>query len=231
MTTTPAIDARQLTRTYQRGDEVVSALHGIDLLVERGERVAIMGPSGCGKSTLLGLLGGLDTPTSGTILLDGHDLVQASARERTLIRRKFVGFVLQTPSLLPMLTAQENIELPPALNGCTPQERAERARRLLDLVELPEKAAALPEELSGGQQQRVSIARALASRPQLILADEPAGSLDSATAQVILTLMAETVKRDGITLIMVTHEPDDAQYADRVVHLRDGQIASIERTA
>lgn len=218
------IDARQLTREYRRGNEVVAALRGVDLCVRPGERVAIMGPSGCGKSTLLGLIGGLDRPTSGTVLLGGRDLVQASPHELALLRRTAVGFILQTPSLLPMLTVQENVELPLALNGHDARQRSERARELLELVELPEKAGALPEELSGGQQQRVSVARALAQRPQLILADEPAGSLDSATAKVVLSLVAETVKRDGITLIMVTHEADDTQYADRVVHLADGLV-------
>jgi len=218
------VDARQLTREYRRGNEVVAALRGVNLCVRPGERVAIMGPSGCGKSTLLGLIGGLDRPTSGTVLLGGRDLVHASPHELALLRRTAVGFILQTPSLLPMLTVQENVELPLALNGHDTRQRSERARELLELVELSEKADSLSEELSGGQQQRVSVARALAQRPQLILADEPAGSLDSATARVVLSLVAETVKRDGITLIMVTHEADDAQYADRVVHLADGLV-------
>jgi putative ABC transport system ATP-binding protein len=222
----PAIDARKLTRDYRRGSEIVAALRGVDLRVEQGERVAIMGPSGCGKTTLLGLIGGLDRPTSGTVELCGNDVGGASQRVLALLRRRTVGFVLQTPSLLPMLTVRENVELPLSLDGLGARERYKRAMELLELVELPEKADALPEELSGGQQQRASIARTLAPRPKVILADEPAGSLDSATAEVILTLITRSVKEAGITFVMVTHEAEDSRYADRVVRLADGLIVN-----
>jgi putative ABC transport system ATP-binding protein len=228
MSAPAAVEVRGLTREYRRGSETVAALRGVDLCVAPGERVAIMGPSGCGKSTLLGLIGGLDRPTSGSVLLAGHDLVSASPGEVCLLRRTTIGFVLQNPSLLPALTAQENVELPLALNGWDAVARRNRATELLALVELADKADTLPESLSGGQQQRVSIARALASGPQLILADEPAGSLDSVTAETILSLIARAVAGDAMTLLMVTHEEDDARYADRIVRLKDGLVVPSE---
>jgi putative ABC transport system ATP-binding protein len=219
-----AVETHELRREYRRGGEVVAALRGIDLHIARGERVAIMGPSGCGKSTLLGLIGGLDRPTSGSVIVAGKDLAEAPRQELTLLRRTTIGHILQSASLLPMLTARENVELPLALNGVEPDERRVRARELLTLVDLPDKAAALPEELSAGQQQRIAVARALALRPRLILADEPVGNLDTATGEQVLTLLTSIVADGGITLIMVTHEQDDARYTDRVIRLSDGRV-------
>lgn len=218
------IDARDVWRDYQRGTGTVAALRGVDLTVSAGERVAIMGPSGSGKSTLLGLLGGLDRPTAGTITVMGQDLSQCSRQDLALFRRRNIGYVLQQASLLPMLTVQENIELPLMLRGVDRVAREERVGELLDLVGLREKTGALPEELSGGQQQRVSVARALAPRPSLLLADEPAGSLDSITAGAILSLIVQTLERDGIAFVLVTHERDDTRYANRVLMMRDGQM-------
>jgi len=220
------VHVQGLTKEYRQGDETINALRGINLDIHRGERVAIMGPSGCGKSTLLSLIGGLDKPTSGTVMVAGNDIASARPREMAMIRRKTLGFILQTPSLLPMLTARENIELPMALNGVAPGDRRQRALELLALTELSDKAESLPEELSGGQQQRVSVMRALATRPELILADEPAGSLDSITGDQVLALIAEAATQDSITVLMVTHDQDDTKYADRTIRLRAGQIVA-----
>jgi putative ABC transport system ATP-binding protein len=196
--------------------------------VQRGETLAIMGPSGSGKSTLLCLLGGLDDPSSGCVLLDGRDLAPYSRTERAILRREAIGFILQNPSLLPMLTVRENIELPLSLARTRPGTGSSldenRVLELLEQVGLLDKMNALPEELSGGQQQRVAVARALAARPHLLLADEPAGSLDTATANSVLGVIARAVERDGISLVLVTHERDDTRFADRVIYLRDGRI-------
>jgi len=221
---TPVIEARAVTREFRRGAEGVPALRGVSLAVQRGETVAVMGPSGCGKSTLLGLLGGLDDPSSGAVFLEGRDLAACSRSERALLRRKTVGFILQNPSLLLMLTVRENVELPLSLARIGPAEISRRVLELLEQVELLGKANALPEELSGGQQQRVAVARALAARPHLLLADEPAGSLDSTTADSVLGVIARAVQQDSISLVLVTHERDDTRFADRVVYLRDGQV-------
>src|SRR5450759_2349245 len=178
----PLIRGTRLSRAFQRGSEMVAAVKDVDFTLLPEECVAIMGPSGCGKSTLLGLLGGLDRPTSGSIELEGHDLSACSRSEVSKLRRSRVGYVPQEPSLLPMLTVEENVALPLELNGADEDARRDRVSELLELVDLANKARALPEELSGGQQQRVSIARALAIRPRVVLADEPAGSLDTASA-------------------------------------------------
>jgi putative ABC transport system ATP-binding protein len=222
------VETSGLTREYRRGGAVVAALRGVDLRVEPGERVSIMGPSGCGKSTLLGLIGGLDSPTGGSVLVAGKDLTRASRRELTLLRRSTIGHILQSASLLPMLTARENVELPLALNGVDSAARREQANELLALVDLSDKCDALPEELSGGQQQRVAVARALAPRPQLVLADEPAGNLDMATGEALLSLLTSVVAHGGITFIMVTHEYDDTRFTDRLVRLKDGCIVGVE---
>jgi putative ABC transport system ATP-binding protein len=223
-------EAHSLRREFRLGSSAVSALRGVDLSVGPGERVAIMGPSGCGKSTLLSLIGGLDRPTSGTVILAGQDLSAFSRTELAHLRRACVGYVPQSAALLPMLTVAENVELPLALLGEEPGARAQRVHDLLERVELADKAQALPEELSGGQQQRVAIARALAARPRIVLADEPTGSLDSVTAQAILRLMVDEAARERAAILMVTHEEDEAQYADRVVQMRDGLILVGEET-
>jgi putative ABC transport system ATP-binding protein len=226
-----AIDARQITREYRRGKEQVRALRGVDLRIRVGESVAIMGPSGCGKSTLLGIIGGLDRPTSGSIEVVGRDLIHSSPSEITSLRRTSMGYILQTPSLLPMLTARENVELPLTLNGVDGPTRSARAHELLVQVGLEGKAESLPEELSGGQQQRVSVARALATRPQLILADEPGGSLDTVTAKEVLSLLAGIVAENSLTLVMVTHERSDARYVDRIVQIHDGLLVPNEKVS
>lgn len=193
--------------------------------------MAIMGPSGCGKSTLLGMLAGLDQPTSGRVTLDGSELAKCSRSERARLRRTCVGYVPQSAHLLPMLTVEENVEVPLALQNQARDARRSRVRELLERVGIADKATALPEELSGGQQQRVAIARALAGQPLVLLADEPAGSLDSLTAATVLKLLAEEAERSGAALLMVTHQRDEAEHADRIIRMRDGQIVVDETTA
>jgi len=217
-----------LTRTYRVGRTLVHALAGVDFTVRQGEFIAVMGPSGCGKSTLLNLLGGLDQPTAGRVLLRGQDLAALNDEGLAALRRQTLGFIFQRHDLLPILTAQENVEFPLLLAGRSPAERQRRAADLLAQVGLVDKARSLPEELSGGQQQRVGIARALANSPRILLADEPTGNLDSATADEILDLLAELVRREGLTLVMVTHDAEDAARAERIVRLRDGRLVAEE---
>jgi putative ABC transport system ATP-binding protein len=218
------VQVTALTKDFSRGDEIVPALRGVDLEVERGARIAIMGPSGGGKSTLLSMIGGLDWPTFGSVQIDGRDITKGSRAELVALRRSTVSMILQSPSLLPMLTTQENVELPMALNGVERGERSRRAHELLEQAGIADKADSLPEELSGGQQQRASVMRALANRPRLLLADEPAGSLDSETGAAILDLIFESAIRDSITLLMVTHDQSDASHADRIIRIKDGRI-------
>jgi putative ABC transport system ATP-binding protein len=206
---------------------VVEALAGISLSLDRGSFTAVMGPSGSGKSTLLNLIGGLDTPTSGRVELDGTDLGTASERERATVRGEQVGFVFQTFNLMPRLTALENVELPLVFQEWDREARRERATALLDSVGLADRLDHRPSELSGGQRQRVAIARALATEPSLILADEPTGNVDTETGDRILSLL-ESLHADGNTILLVTHERRVAEYADRIVHLRDGTIEEVE---
>jgi len=215
---------QNLTKTYPMNGVTVHALRDVSVAVERGEFVAIVGPSGCGKSTLLSIAGGLMTPTSGQILLDGQNFSQLSERECARLRQQYLGFVFQSYNLLVDLTATENVEFPMVLAGIPEAARLSRAQDLLTQVGLADKADYLPDELSGGQKQRVAIARALANRPEIILADEPTGNLDSATASEIMELLAGLNHKDGLTLVMVTHAPEDAARAHRTIHLRDGQI-------
>ncbi|MDQ2809348.1 MAG: ABC transporter ATP-binding protein [Chloroflexota bacterium] len=215
-----------LTRTYRVGRDRVTALDGVDISVRQGEFVAVMGPSGCGKSTLLNLVGGLDRPTAGQVQLGGHDLATMSDEALAVLRRQTLGFIFQRHDLLPILTVQENVEFPLLLAGCALADRQRRAADLLAQVGLAEKAQHLPEELSGGQQQRVGIARALANHPAILLADEPTGNLDSATAGEILDLLAALVRQEGLTLVMVTHDAEDAARADRIIRLRDGHLVT-----
>lgn len=186
-----------LTREYRVGRSTVAALCTVDITLQRGEFVAIMGPSGCGKSTLLNLIGGLDEPTAGQVLLDGHDLAQYDEEQKAALRRSKMGFIFQRHDLFPVLTARENVEFPLLLDDVAPADRRARAEELLALVGLTAKAEHLPEELSGGEQQRVGIARALANRPALLLADEPTGNLDSATAAEILDALESIARRHG----------------------------------
>jgi ABC-type lipoprotein export system ATPase subunit/ABC-type antimicrobial peptide transport system permease subunit len=222
------IQCDQLCRQYHLGSTEVNALKNIDLEINQGEFVALVGPSGSGKSTLLNLLGGLDRPTSGEIHFLNLPLHCASEQELTAHRRYNVGFIFQTFNLLPTLTALENVALPLMLSGVGLGEREQRARELLSRVGLEHRLNHRPPEMSGGEQQRAAIARALVNNPKLILADEPTGNLDSATGAEVMRLLQELNVERGVTLIIVTHDPEIANFADRVVHLRDGEISEIE---
>jgi putative ABC transport system ATP-binding protein len=220
-----AISIRGLTKVFGSGETEVRALDGVDLGIARGEMAAIMGPSGSGKSTLLHLIGALETPTSGKIALAGRHFEGLDDKELTLLRRDQIGFVFQFFNLLPALTAEENVLLPALIAGRRDSEIRDRARALIDRVGLTDRAHHLPSELSGGEQQRVSIARALVMEPQLVLADEPTGNLDSHSEAQVLELLSELNRSEGHTIVIVTHDPGAAAIASRVVFLRDGRIA------
>ena len=211
-------------KQYQMGQVTVNALSGVDFSVESGEFVAVMGPSGSGKSTLLHLLGGLDQPTDGGVALDGRALADLSDKQITLIRRRKVGFVFQFFNLIPTLNAEENIALPLLIDGQRLRDYQERIDRLLALVGLTERRHHRPDQLSGGEQQRVAIARALVTEPAIVLADEPTGNLDSKSGDGVLKLLRQLCDELGQTIVMVTHDPKAAGYADRIVFLQDGQI-------
>jgi len=219
-----ALQTIGLTRQYRVGRETVIALGGVSFSILKGEFIAIMGPSGSGKSTLLNLLGGLDRPMSGMVLLDGHDLSEYNEEQLASLRRQKMGFIFQRHDLFPVLTARENIEFPMLLDDLVPEKRRFRAEELLALVGLCEKADHLPDELSGGEQQRVGIARALANQAQILLADEPTGNLDSITSADIIDSLVSLKRANNLTLIMVTHDPDVAAHADRIVQLKDGRL-------
>ena len=221
-----AVSLSNVRKTYFLG-EPVHALDGVTLSIPRGSYVAVMGPSGSGKSTLLNLIGCLDTPTEGTVHVNGQNITAMSNRERTTVRGKEVGFVFQTFNLMSRLTAAENVSLPLVFQGVSRSERRDRARELLEQVGLGDRTDHRPNELSGGQRQRVAIARALANRPAIILADEPTGNLDSETGQQIMGLFQQLYDA-GNTILMVTHERNIAEHADRIIHVLDGQIERIE---
>jgi putative ABC transport system ATP-binding protein len=223
MNTSPTVlvHARGLRKEYGSGGGLVRALDAVDLDVSPGETVAVMGPSGCGKSTLLHLIGGLDRPTAGQLTVAGQRVDQLSERALAYLRRDEIGFVFQAFHLMDELTAEENVELPALLAGCTPGEARARATALLQEVDLADRARHLPSMLSGGQCQRVAIARALANDPQLVLADEPTGNLDSASAFDVLRLL-EGLHARGLTLVIVTHDERIAATADRLISMRDG---------
>ncbi len=219
------IQTRGLTKTYGTKDAAVHALRGIDLTVEAGEFVALIGPSGSGKSTLMAILGCLDSPSSGTYALDGHEVQGLSGSELAAIRNEKIGFVFQSYNLLPKASIVRNVELPMLYAGVPGRERRERAMALLEKVGIADKAKALPANLSGGQKQRVAIARALANHPAMLLADEPTGALDSRTGAEVLQLFQE-LHASGNTLLLVTHDPSIAALAQRRVEIRDGLIAT-----
>ncbi|HUE73257.1 MAG TPA: ABC transporter ATP-binding protein [Pirellulaceae bacterium] len=218
------LETRNLRKTFGEGEAAVEALRGVDLGVVAGEMLAIMGRSGSGKSTLLTLLGGVDVPTSGQVLLEGRDVASMTDDERTIVRRKRIGFIFQSFNLLPILTAEENVSLPLELDGVSGPKARQAAIEKLDLVGLSARKHHIPGKLSGGEQQRVAIARALAIEPTFLLADEPTGNLDTANSQRVMALLRKLVDTHQQTMVLVTHDPAVAALADRVIHLSDGQI-------
>jgi putative ABC transport system ATP-binding protein len=231
LTPETVLQTSALKREYSIGRESIVALGGLDISIQKGEFVAIMGPSGSGKSTLLNLLGGLDQPTSGKVILDEHDLSEYNEEQLATIRRQKMGFIFQRHDLFSVLTARENIEFPMLLNDTPVEERHTRSEQLLNLVQLADKADSLPEELSGGQQQRIGIARALANAASILLADEPTGNLDSATAQDIINSLIALKQSRNLTLIMVTHDSEVAAHADRILQLKDGLLINSNGSA
>jgi putative ABC transport system ATP-binding protein len=219
------IQADGLTKVYGVGETAVTALDRVSLSVNPGEFVAVMGPSGCGKSTLLHLLGGLDRPTEGRVAIDGRDLTELSDTELTELRRRKIGFVFQFFNLIPVLNAVENAALPFTLDGVRPAEARAKAVQWLTRVDLGDRQRHRPDQLSAGQQQRVAIARALVTEPALVLADEPTGNLDSHASDEIAALLRQVANEWGRAVIMVTHDPRIAAYADRIIFLKDGAIA------
>lgn len=222
----PLAELRGVSRTYQKGKETVEVLHELDLDIPEGDFVAIMGPSGSGKTTLLNMLGGLDRPTSGTVKVGGEEISSMSNNQLSTWRSTHVGFVFQFYNLLPVLSAQKNVELPLLLTNFSAKERAERARIALDIVGLSDRAKHTPRELSGGQEQRVAIARAIVSDPTLLLCDEPTGDLDRETADEILKLLQILNREHGKTIVMVTHDAQAADYAKRTLHVDKGKLES-----
>jgi putative ABC transport system ATP-binding protein len=222
------VQARGLRKDYGSGEGLVRALDTVDLDVKRGETLAVMGPSGCGKSTLLHLIGGLDRPSAGQLTVSGQRVDELSERALAHLRRDEIGFVFQAFHLMDDLTAQENVELPALLAGCTPGEARARATALLEQVGLADRARHLPSMLSGGQRQRVAIARALANDPEIVLADEPTGNLDSAAAFDVLSLL-EGLHANGLTVVIVTHDERIATTADRLISMRDGAFVDETR--
>lgn len=222
------IDIKDIKRNFPLGSETVYVLKGVDLQIDKGDYVALMGPSGSGKSTLMNLLGCLDTPTSGTYILNGKDVSKMEDDELATIRNREIGFVFQTFNLLPRTTALDNVALPMVYAGFNKTERNERATEVLNQVGLGDRMDHHPNQLSGGQRQRVAVARALVNRPSIILADEPTGNLDSKTSVEIMNLF-DDIHANGNTVILVTHEEDIAAHAHRIIRLRDGVIESDER--
>jgi putative ABC transport system ATP-binding protein len=224
------IETRDLWKTYIMGSEEIHALRGVSINIEPGEYVAIMGPSGSGKSTLMNLVGCLDTPSKGSYLLNGKEVAAMNDDELARIRNEEIGFVFQTFNLLPRATALHNVELPLVYAGVSGKDRQERARQALEKVELTSRASHRPNELSGGQRQRVAIARALVNDPSILLADEPTGNLDSKTGIEIMAVFSR-LHQGGNTIVLVTHEPEIAAHAHRVIHIRDGQVEKDVRQA
>ena len=219
----PIITVDNIYKSYLMGKEAVPALRGVSMTIERGEFVCLMGPSGSGKTTLLNIVGGLDEPSRGHLIVEGANLVSLTENELARLRLDKMGFVFQNYNLLGNFTAQENVEAPMVLAGVGRKERKQRSQALLERVGLGDRAHHYPSELSGGQQQRVAIARALANNPPILIADEMTGDLDSETGFAIMEL-ASQLNRDGMTIVFVTHDPRMAKFATRVVELRDGQI-------
>lgn len=217
-----------LTKEYEMGGEPLRVLRGVDLDVERGEIIAVMGPSGSGKSTLLNLIGGLDRPSAGSVLIDGAELATMSEDELAAYRQRSAGFIFQSFNLVGTLTARKNVEMPLVFAGSPREERRRRAQAALERVGLGHRVDHLPTQLSGGEQQRVAIARAIVNDPAVVLGDEPTGNLDTATGTGILDLIRE-MNAEGRTFLITTHDRDVASVADRIVHIRDGEIVRIEQ--
>ena len=222
----PLIELKEVVKIYGKGRASVHALAGVDLQVRRGEFVAVMGPSGSGKSTCMNILGCLDTPTQGRFLFEGVEVGKLTADQRALLRRHYLGFVFQGFNLLNRTSALENVELPLIYRGAPRSERRARAAKALEIVGLKGWETHTPGELSGGQQQRVAIARAIVTEPKVLFADEPTGNLDSARSREIMELLTEFNREKGLTVVMVTHEPDMAKYASRQIHFLDGKISN-----
>jgi putative ABC transport system ATP-binding protein len=219
----PILETRDLTKSYVVGKVEVPALRGVSVAIDEGEFVAIMGPSGCGKSTLLHIMGGLLSPTSGTILIDGEDLSKVSDAQRTDIRRRKIGFVFQRFNLFPTLTADGNLKLAEKIHS-RDGGSAEKRREVLRLLKLEDKMRHKPLELSGGEQQRVALARAIINSPAIILADEPTGNLDTENSRIVLEMFKELNQKFGQTIIMITHNPEAAAACSRTIHMRDGHV-------
>jgi putative ABC transport system ATP-binding protein len=226
----PAVQFSRVVKAYGEGETEVRALDGVDLVIPKGELVAVMGPSGCGKSTLLHLAGGLENPTAGAVTVNGRDLAALDAAGRAALRRDEVGFVFQRLNLIASLTAVENVALPLELGGMSAKEARPVAVEALASVGLTQQLDRFPDHFSGGQQQRIAIARAVVGGRGLLLADEPTGALDSRTADEMVELLASLPARFGATVVLVTHEPRFASWADRVVFMRDGQVVDQTRT-
>lgn len=226
----PLIEAKSLVKEYRMGEEIVHALAGVSFSIPRGDYCAIVGPSGSGKSTLMNILGGLDRPTDGSLVIDGADIGAAGDADLAAFRNRTIGFIFQSFNLLPRQSALENVELPLIYAGVPSKERRERAKAMLHRVGLGERMGHRPNQLSGGQQQRVAIARALCGSPALLLADEPTGALDSNTGKEILALFSQ-LNGEGVTVIVVTHDHDVAAAALRVIEMRDGRIVSDKQNA
>lgn len=224
-----AAETRQVKKSFVTGEVTVEAVRGVTVAIHPGELTAIVGPSGCGKSSLLSMLGAIDTPTSGQVLVGGVDVATLSDYDRTLLRRRQIGFVFQAFNLMPTLSALENAALPLELDGLSTKEARERARAGLEQVGLGKRVDHLPSMLSGGEQQRVAVARALVTNPTLLLADEPTGNLDTAGGEQVMKLLRELVGKHGQTVVMVTHDSEIAAAADRVLRMRDGLIANDHR--
>jgi len=228
---TPLIELRGVTKVYREGDAERAVLRGVDVTIRRGELCALVGRSGSGKSTLLNLIGGIDVPTAGDVVVDGLHVARASEAARTMFRRRRVGFVFQFFNLIPTLTVEENLRLPLELNGCPGAVARARASALLAEVDLAERGGTFPEHLSGGEQQRVAVARALVHEPLLVLADEPTGNLDLNTGRHVLGLLDRLTRQAGRTMVMATHSLEVVGLADRIFRLQDGRLVETEKGA
>ncbi len=225
------ITCRDLTREYKKGDTIIKPLDGVDLDITSGDFLALMGPSGSGKTTLLNLVAGIDSPTNGSLVIDGTDLSKLSRNKLAAWRSKHVGYVFQLYNLVPVLTAYENVELPLLLHDLSKKQRHERIQIALERVGISDRAEHFPRQLSGGQEQRVAIARAIATDPDIIVADEPTGDLDKSSAHAVMQLLQTLNSELGKTIVMVTHDPKTTEYATRTLHLEKGKLVEAEAVA